>query len=178
MGLGKTVQTLARIVEGVATSAERKAGFTGGTLIVAPLAVMEQWATEVRSKTLPGELKVTTHHGPARAKSKPTSPYTIPRHTDPLAGKALEKYDVVITTYQTMASEWPDDGKSSKKNKATALKAKAHPLNEASDSESDSDKPAALRKAKSKARGPLFQVKWLRIVLGTCTFSAWILARE
>lgn len=69
MGLGKTVQTLARIVEGVPTKAELKAGYTGGTLIVAPLAVMEQWATEVRSKTLPGELRVTTHHGPSRAKS-------------------------------------------------------------------------------------------------------------
>lgn len=34
MGLGKTVQTLARIVEGVATAAERKAGYTGGTLYV------------------------------------------------------------------------------------------------------------------------------------------------
>lgn len=84
MGLGKTVQTLARIVEGVATNAERKAGYTGGTLIVAPLAVMEQWASEVRNKTLPGQLRVTTHHGPSRAKSEPStrrfpfqSPHTI-----------------------------------------------------------------------------------------------------
>lgn len=32
MGLGKTVQALARIVEGVPTAAERKAGYKGGTL--------------------------------------------------------------------------------------------------------------------------------------------------
>jgi hypothetical protein len=32
MGLGKTVQTLARIVEGVHTAPERKAGFKAGTL--------------------------------------------------------------------------------------------------------------------------------------------------
>jgi hypothetical protein len=38
--------------------------------IIAPLAVMEQWATEVRTKTQPGRLKVTTHHGPGRTKGK------------------------------------------------------------------------------------------------------------
>lgn len=31
---------------------------------------MEQWATECRTKTEDGLLKVTTHHGPKRAKSK------------------------------------------------------------------------------------------------------------
>lgn len=36
--------------------------------IIAPLAVMEQWALEVRTKTQPGRLKVTTHHGPQRTK--------------------------------------------------------------------------------------------------------------
>jgi hypothetical protein len=36
--------------------------------IVAPLAVMEQWATEASTKTVPGRLKVTTHHGPSRTK--------------------------------------------------------------------------------------------------------------
>ncbi len=34
MGLGKTVQTLARIVEGIKTEAERKAGYRGGTIYV------------------------------------------------------------------------------------------------------------------------------------------------
>lgn len=34
MGLGKTVQTLARIVEGKPTAAEKKAGYKAGTLYV------------------------------------------------------------------------------------------------------------------------------------------------
>ena len=34
MGLGKTIQTLARVVEGIPTAAERAAGFRGGTLYV------------------------------------------------------------------------------------------------------------------------------------------------
>jgi SNF2 family DNA or RNA helicase len=87
---------------------------------------MEQWATEVKTKTRPGQLKVTTHHGPSRAKSESNmSPLIID-------GKKLENYDVVITTYQTLASE------------------------HAQDADSDSDKPG----------GALFQLKWLRIVLG------------
>jgi len=32
MGLGKTVQTLARIVDGMPTAAEKRAGFKGGSL--------------------------------------------------------------------------------------------------------------------------------------------------
>ena len=38
--------------------------------VVAPLAVMEQWAGEIRTKTLKGHIKVTTHHGPSRTKRK------------------------------------------------------------------------------------------------------------
>jgi SNF2 family DNA or RNA helicase len=38
------------------------------TSIMCPLAVMEQWAEEVRTKTKKGLLTVTTHHGPRRAK--------------------------------------------------------------------------------------------------------------
>ncbi|KAK4687668.1 hypothetical protein P7C73_g2453, partial [Tremellales sp. Uapishka_1] len=143
MGLGKTVQTLARICEGVATAAEKKAGYKGGTLIIAPLAVMEQWATEVRTKTQPGRLKVTTHHGASRTK----------------LGQKLETYDVVITTFQTVASECT-----------------AHETNtKLVESNSDSDSDASLKigrkalKGKSKAKkGPgsaLFQVRWLRIVV-------------
>lgn len=38
------------------------------TSIVCPLAVMAQWATEVRTKTGKGVLSVTTHQGPKRVK--------------------------------------------------------------------------------------------------------------
>jgi len=40
------------------------------TRVVAPLAVMEQWAAEIRTKTMKGHIKVTTHHGPSRVKGK------------------------------------------------------------------------------------------------------------
>lgn len=67
MGLGKTIQTLARILQTPRTPAQRQAGY-GGTLIVVPLAVMKQWADEAEAKTVPGLLKIAMHHGPDRAK--------------------------------------------------------------------------------------------------------------
>ncbi|KAK1925490.1 SNF2 family N-terminal domain-containing protein [Papiliotrema laurentii] len=140
MGLGKTVQTLARIVEGVATPAEIKAGYKGGTLIVAPLAVMEQWASEARTKTTSGRLKVTTHHGPSRTKS----------------AKTLQGYDVVITTFQTLASE----------HKAFSEAAKED--TESEDSDSDTGVRKTLKKKAKKKNTPncaIFGVKWLRVVI-------------
>nr|WVH01933.1 SNF2 family N-terminal domain [Naematelia aurantialba] len=145
MGLGKTVQTLARIVEGVATQAERKAGYKGGTLIVAPLAVMEQWASECRVKTQPGRLKVTTHHGSSRTKS----------------AKTLEQYDIVITTFQTVASEFGAHEASNPQQ--------AHSKQAESDSDSDSEQDfgrKTLKKGKAKQSAKaLFDVKWLRVVV-------------
>jgi SNF2 family DNA or RNA helicase len=44
--------------------------FVLNSSVVAPLAVMEQWAGEIRTKTLKGHIKVTTHHGPSRTKRK------------------------------------------------------------------------------------------------------------
>ncbi|KAL7419356.1 hypothetical protein Q5752_006194 [Cryptotrichosporon argae] len=148
MGLGKTVQTLARVVEGKATAAEKKAGYKG-TLIVAPLAVMEQWATECRTKTEPGVLRVTTHHGPTRAK----------------LGKKLEDFDVVITTFTVLSTEF---GSLVKNNPASAAaqkmrkKKKKASLSESDDSDSD---VGARVVRKKKAPHALFDVKWLRIVV-------------
>ncbi|KAJ9122037.1 hypothetical protein QFC24_004264 [Naganishia onofrii] len=154
MGLGKTVQALARIVEGIATASEIKAGYKGGTLIVAPLAVMEQWAKEAKTKTAPGRLKVTTHHGAGRTREP----------------AKLEKFDVVITTFQTLASEH-----GAKTSFAASRSSDKTGQLSTSDSESDGDrfgKTAARRKPPVKkgakkvgGASALFGVKWLRIII-------------
>lgn len=140
MGLGKTVQVLARLVEGPASAAQRKAGYTA-TLVVAPVAVMEQWVGEVKAKTR--SLKVTTHHGPTRAK----------------LGAKLAKYDVVITTFQTLASEH-----------AKYVKAKEAKLDEGGEgfgsSEDEDVGKAKVGRGKAKETHALFDVKWLRVVIG------------
>ena len=71
------------------------------------------------------------------------------------AGKTLENYDLVITTFQTLASE----------HKAYEVAGQAQ-----SDDEFDSDGELIQKtKAKKKAKAPqtaIYSVKWFRVVIG------------
>ncbi|KAG5418792.1 hypothetical protein I9W82_003510 [Candida metapsilosis] len=88
MGLGKTVQALALILANKSEDAERKT-----TLIVAPVSLLRQWAAEVQSKTQPScNLRVGIYHGEDR-KVMATA-------------QVLKKYDIVLVSYGTLASEW------------------------------------------------------------------------
>jgi SNF2 family DNA or RNA helicase len=106
MGLGKTIQSIAlmltnpkplntTISEDLKTSGDKEKrklspGLDGGTLVVAPLALIRQWEGEIKNRVEDTHtLRVCVHHGPQRAKSS----------------KELKKYDVVITTYHTLVSE-------------------------------------------------------------------------
>lgn len=99
MGLGKTLQSIALILANPKPKAseiedgKRKfpANMEKCTLVVAPLALIRQWELEIKDKLSDShQLLVCVHHGPQRTK----------RFQD------LKKYDVVITTYQILVSEW------------------------------------------------------------------------
>lgn len=107
---------------------------------------MEQWASEARTKTQPGLLKITTHHGPGRTSSKLA--WIQLKLT--VGGKELEKFDVVITTFQVLASEFKARGQ------------RAAP----SDSDDSDDGLRKKLKRKKKVMAALYDVKWLRIVIG------------
>jgi hypothetical protein len=77
MGLGKTPTMLAHL----GRTSEK-----GASLVVAPPAVVGNWASEA-AKFTPG-LRVLVHHGANRASAKELT-------------RAVERYDVVITTYGT-----------------------------------------------------------------------------
>lgn len=99
MGLGKTVQSIAVILsnprpeKGVEPENKKNKMLPvvgKGTLIVAPLALIKQWEAEINDKVSKSHsIKVLVHHGPNRTKSL----------------EKLKTYDVVITTYQVLASE-------------------------------------------------------------------------
>lgn len=80
MGLGKTIQTIALMAS---TKAQHESEGRRSTLIVTPLALIQQWANEIRTKTQPGKLKVLVYHGSNRSKDPAT----------------FANYDVVVTTY-------------------------------------------------------------------------------
>lgn len=96
MGLGKTLQTISVILSNQKPGPGDKRwkkqfeGIAKTTLVVAPLALIRQWETEIKDKVAKSHgLKVCVHHGPQRTK----------RFSD------LAQYDVVVTTYQVLVSE-------------------------------------------------------------------------
>ncbi|KAM0322298.1 hypothetical protein ACHAQA_009587 [Verticillium albo-atrum] len=98
MGLGKTLQTISLILSNQKPAKDDKEkgwkkhfeGIEKTTLVVAPLALIRQWETEMKDKVTKSHgLKVCVHHGPQRTKRF----------------KDLAMYDVVVTTYQILVSE-------------------------------------------------------------------------
>ncbi|GAB7363401.1 hypothetical protein MBLNU230_g3678t1 [Neophaeotheca triangularis] len=100
MGLGKTIQSVSLLLTNPRPGPDAKPEHPKqklpskevgkGTLVVAPLALIKQWEAEIKDKVSKSHaMKVLVHHGPSRTKSS----------------YELKKYDVVITTYQILASE-------------------------------------------------------------------------
>ncbi|GFF39379.1 uncharacterized ATP-dependent helicase C582.10c [Aspergillus udagawae] len=124
MGLGKTVQTIALLLTNQKSSdmfrsgtskadddssdeqsneRPRKVppGLSKSTLVVAPLALIKQWESEIATKVEDShKLRVCVYHGNTRTKA-----------TD-----NLDTYDVVITTYGTLTSEYGAVDKNKKKS--------------------------------------------------------------
>jgi SWI/SNF-related matrix-associated actin-dependent regulator of chromatin subfamily A3 len=71
---------------------------------VAPLSVLSNWEKQVEDHCAPGSLTTCIYYGNTRS----------------MSSEELRKYDVVVTTYQTVAGEHndaPKDGPSKKKKK-------------------------------------------------------------
>jgi hypothetical protein len=108
MGLGKTLQILSLVVvtqadsHAFAKSPKPRARAVKEnepnppimnaktTLLVSPLSTISNWEEQIQAHVQEGTLKYHIYHGSRR-------------ETDP---KVLAEYDLVITTYQVIASEW------------------------------------------------------------------------
>lgn len=88
MGLGKTLQVISCILEGAA----------GTSLIVAPVSVMSNWVQQIeRHIKKDSALKVLIYHGSNRKR---------------MNYQDFAKFDVVVTSYGTLATEYLPNGKS------------------------------------------------------------------
>eukprot|EP00158_Paraphelidium_tribonemae_P008374 Partr_v1_DN28565_c0_g1_i1_m73925 putative SNF2 family helicase ATPase len=150
MGLGKTVQMIAVMMANSPAkqdAALARAGVLDGnanrrrqgrksTLIVLPLALMDQWKLEMERMIKPEHrLKVLSYH----------SDYLKPAdkrqyHSNP---RKLNDYDVVLTTYQTLALQFPFN-----KEKKRQYTMGSYVL--------DTD---------DEAVGPFYRNKWFRCIL-------------
>ena len=85
MGLGKTMQSIALFLARPAPQNDRRPN-----LIIAPVALLQQWKREITKFVLPSHrMSVLIMHGQTRATNY----------------NAIRNYDVVLTTYGTLASE-------------------------------------------------------------------------
>ncbi|KAJ7034535.1 SNF2 family N-terminal domain-containing protein [Mycena alexandri] len=89
MGVGKTIQALTSIVDRPATKRDKEEGWSGATLVVCPLGVLQHWGEEITKVTV--GLKVIQYHGTARERQK--------------VAPLLRDADVVLTTYGLVCSE-------------------------------------------------------------------------
>ncbi|KAF5380521.1 hypothetical protein D9615_004518 [Tricholomella constricta] len=101
MGLGKTLTMLALIL---ATKSDLPHNFSNTTLIVAPLSVLSNWEKQITDHCASGSLSACVYYDTTRS----------------MSAVELAEFDVVITTYQTVAGEYADgarDGPPKKKKK-------------------------------------------------------------
>lgn len=96
MGLGKTISALALILANKAPVGTPKT-----TLIVAPLALLRQWDREIQEKVKPAHMLSTfIYHG----RSKRTR-----------QARKLSEFNVVLTSYETVTSDFHNVGKDNSK---------------------------------------------------------------
>lgn len=159
MGLGKTIQTIALMASTMTSESDDEEEETEEdhkiTLIVTPLALIHQWVDEIITKTEKGKLRVLKHHGPNRTKNYAT----------------FKRYDVVVTTYQVVASDMPSTN-TDKKRKKKSIVDDFIVKDDEFDTEEEEKKnhiPKHYTPLK-KDHGPLFQLKWHRIVLDEAQF--------
>lgn len=92
MGMGKTLEMISLLVTDSNVSSKTKA-----TLIVAPVGVMSNWSGQIAHHVKPDHaLRVLVYHG---------------NNKKPMHAKEFEDYDVVITSYGTLATEYFPRGK-------------------------------------------------------------------
>jgi SNF2 family DNA or RNA helicase len=105
MGLGKTLSMLSLVAETVTEAHKFKIKQLSqdlqqyglvrnakGTLIICPTSVLSNWTEQMRTHVIAGRLTCYVYHGAGRI-------------TDV---EQLAKFDVVFTTYGTVAAEWSD----------------------------------------------------------------------
>lgn len=120
--------------------------------VICPLALVGQWADEIKKMT---KLSVLKHQGTSRT----TDPYI------------LQKHNVVVTTYDTVKSEYAAFAPEAKdESKGGKSKSKESQGQGGSDSESEAEDFGRNVKKRTtsnrKVKNALFQVQWFRVVLG------------
>ncbi|KAI6773056.1 hypothetical protein HG530_004014 [Fusarium avenaceum] len=99
MGLGKTLCVLSLICWSLDLLRDDEEAQGNGcqlstTLIVIPKSIIPSWQAQIKNHIVPGQIRVALYHGTGRQNLV----------------KDFRKNDIVLTTYQTLRSEWTNKG--------------------------------------------------------------------
>ncbi|QGI63983.1 hypothetical protein CEK27_007954 [Fusarium fujikuroi] len=98
MGLGKTLCVLSLICWSLDlprdTVAQRNCCEPSTTLVVIPKSMIPGWQAQIKTHITPGQIRVALYHGTGRQ--------SLAKH--------FRDNDIVLTTYQTLRSEWTNKG--------------------------------------------------------------------
>ncbi|KAJ3114570.1 hypothetical protein HDU96_001940 [Phlyctochytrium bullatum] len=119
-----------------------------GKTVQTPTSLILQWKEEIRNKVKDKNLTVFVYYGKDR-KGKTFN--------------SLKSYDFVLTTYGTVAMEWPQT-QAEKKGKKASQPFKSRE-EEDQEYEKETKKLEAFKSLADMAKGELFKVKWYRIIL-------------
>ncbi|UPL01101.1 hypothetical protein LCI18_012035 [Fusarium solani-melongenae] len=98
MGLGKTLSILSLICWSMDAFNDSKSGgekpTSLTTLVVAPKSTITGWQNQIEKHIYPGQLSVATYHGTDRERLV----------------QQFRSHDIILTTYQTLRSDWAAKG--------------------------------------------------------------------
>lgn len=137
-GLGKTIQSIATILSNRSTTPRS----ARATLVVAPTSLVLQWQQEITERVAPKTLKILLYYGAGRIQDV----------------KKLNTYDVVLTSYGTLVSEWPKEDKKKKKKKKQSMPVPIVPDGTGDESDEYDDDVVVTR----QRAGPVFRNRWHR----------------
>ncbi|KAF4335306.1 helicase-like transcription factor [Fusarium beomiforme] len=98
MGLGKTLCMLSLICWSLDSSEHPRSELNGTgsltTLVVIPKSTIPGWQSQIRRHICPGQIHVALYHGAGRQS----------------LAREFQNNDIILTTYQTLRSEWTNKG--------------------------------------------------------------------
>lgn len=139
MGLGKTIQSIALMLAHPSQDSKQKT-----TLVIAPVALLRQWAREIKIMTSPS-LSVYIHHGTGKLTKS----------------KSMLKYDVVLTSYSTIGYEETMRLNYEEQRYRREFRKKTASMEQTHDTHTEDEKNDKIKSPSC----PLLEATWYRIIL-------------